>query len=72
MNKFAIGKIQIENLKQALNNPSVKIDFGLSPPEPLILMDVFYNFDFDYYDKIYPKLIEFKKKLLEKIKYHAY
>jgi tRNA pseudouridine38-40 synthase len=71
LNKYVNNKIKIEDITQAINNPNIKIDYGLSSPEPLILMDVIYDFNFDYY-KTLNKLVEFKKNFLDQIKYHTY
>ena len=42
--KFASKKLTKEKIEEALNNPNVKVDYGLAPAEPLILKDVFYDF----------------------------
>ena len=72
LNKVEKCTIGVEDLMQALNNPNKKVDYGLSPPEPLLLIDVVYDFDFIYYDKALDKLMKFKNHLLNIIKYHAY
>ena len=33
-------------VKNALNNPAIRKDFGVAPAEPLVLMDIIYNFGF--------------------------
>jgi tRNA pseudouridine38-40 synthase len=55
--KVGIGKITYDQILNALNYPNVKVDFGLSSAEPLILKDIIYDFKFSY-----------SKKLLEKVK----
>lgn len=72
LNRVENCKINIDDLIYALNNPNKKIDYGLSPPEPLILKDVIYDFEFLYSDKSIEKLLNFKNKLLHNIKYHVY
>lgn len=72
LNKVEKCTIGVEDLMQALNNPNKKVDYGLSPPEPLLLIDVVYDFDFIYYDKALDKLMKFKNHLLNIIKYHVY
>ena len=52
------GKLPFNDLKNALNGKQ-KVDFGVAPPEPLILMDVKYDFEF--------KLDRIKLKDLERI-----
>lgn len=42
----AEGKLSNEEVKNALVNKQ-RADFGIAPPEPLILMDVRYDFDFN-------------------------
>jgi len=72
LNMFENCTIGAEDLIHALNNPNIKVDYGLSPPEPLILIDVVYDFDFIYYDKALDKLLNFKNHLLNNIKCHVY
>jgi len=72
LNKVENCTIGVKDLIQALNNPNKKVDYGLSPPEPLLLIDVVYDFDFIYYDKALDKLLKFKNHLLNIIKYHVY
>jgi tRNA pseudouridine38-40 synthase len=40
------GKISRDDIEHALKSQE-KVDFGVAPPEPLILMDVEYDFDFE-------------------------
>ena len=40
------GKISLDEIKTGLS-ATQKMDFGIAPPEPLILMDVVYDFDFE-------------------------
>jgi len=44
--KVEQGKIKRSDIKGALNKPNEKVDFGLSPPQYLILYDVLYDFKF--------------------------
>lgn len=41
------GELSPKEVKEALENPKRKADLGLAPPEPLVLMDVAYDFDFE-------------------------
>ena len=66
--KAGCGKIKEEEIIIALNNPKKIIDLGLAPPEPLILKDVFYDFEFEKQIKYYKKLKEFENKFISKIK----
>lgn len=68
------GKLSPEDIKEALDSKQ-KIDFGMAEPEPLILMDVKYDFDFivdlESYDKIKMNLQKRIKDLkMEGMIYH--
>ena len=41
------GELSLKEVTEALQNPGRKADLGLAPPEPLVLMDVAYDFDFE-------------------------
>jgi tRNA pseudouridine38-40 synthase len=60
LTKVGNNKIEKEEIAKALDNPNKKVDFGLAPAEPLILIDIFYNFDFkiDYNNFKKAKLLE--------------
>jgi len=45
--KIGIGKLVKKQIYKALENPDIKVDFGLAPAEPLILKDIFYDFEFE-------------------------
>lgn len=62
--KFGKEKLTKEEIKNALENPDKKIDFGLAPAEPLILKDIVYDFEFDYEKNYLKKLVDFKKKII--------
>jgi len=62
--KFEKGKIEKNQIEMALENPNKKFDFGLAPAEPLILLNISYDFIFEYNEKLYNKLRFFKKKLM--------
>jgi tRNA U38,U39,U40 pseudouridine synthase TruA len=40
------GELKLAEVKRALDRPKTKADLGLAPAEPLLLMDVAYDFDF--------------------------
>jgi tRNA pseudouridine38-40 synthase len=46
ISKVATGKLSLESVANALSNPNVKADFGVAPPEYLILKDIAYEFKF--------------------------
>ena len=45
--KIGNGKLEKKQIYKALENPDIKVDFGLAPAEPLILKDIFYDFKFE-------------------------
>lgn len=61
--KVGNGKLTKKQVSDALNNPGKKVDFGLSPPEPLILKDVLYDFEFEYIKNYQIKLEKFEKRI---------
>ncbi len=63
LEKVIIGKIEKEQIIDALTNPGKKIDFGLAPAEPLILKDIIYDFKFEYAQKDLKKTIELENKI---------
>ena len=42
------GKFSTEEIKDGLEKPDEKMDFGLAPAEPLILTDIDYGFEFEH------------------------
>jgi tRNA pseudouridine38-40 synthase len=42
------GELKLAEVKRALDRPKTKADLGLAPAEPLLLMDVAYDFDFTH------------------------
>ena len=61
------GKIEKEEIIEALHNPNKRVDFGLAPAEPLILRDILYDFEFDY-DKNYMNLLmDFEKSIVSSL-----
>lgn len=62
--KMGIGKIEKEQIIEALHNPNKKVDFGLASAEPLILRDVVYDFEFECDKKLVDSLEEFEKNIV--------
>jgi tRNA pseudouridine38-40 synthase len=60
--KYLSDEIERSDLESALNKSETRYDFGLAPAEPLVLMDVYYNFDF----KIDSELLKKTKNRLQK------
>ena len=61
--KIGSNKLEKEQIIDALDNPNKKVDFGLAPAEPLVLMDVVYDFEFEYDKKLLKKLSIFEEKI---------
>ncbi|MCK4364766.1 MAG: tRNA pseudouridine(38-40) synthase TruA [Thermoplasmatales archaeon] len=61
--KVGNGKLEKEQINDALANPDKKVDFGLTPAEPLILMDIKYDFEFEYDKKLLDQLSLFEKNI---------
>jgi tRNA pseudouridine38-40 synthase len=66
--KLGCGKITQSEIINALNNPKKIVDLGVASPEPLILKDVFYDFEFQINKKI--KLEKLEKEIISSIKNH--
>jgi len=67
LEKVGKGKLERENIVEALCNPDKLFDFGLAPAEPLILKDIVYEFDFKYSKKLLTKLENLKKRILNNL-----
>lgn len=63
LEKIGRGKLDEKQVKNALDNTDVRINFGVAPARPLILSDIIYDFDFEYDKYLFGKT----KKLEEKI-----
>jgi len=61
------GKLEKERIIEALHNPDKKVDFGLAPAEPLILMDIIYDFEFEYDKKLADELNDLEKWIVSKL-----
>jgi len=62
--KMVIGKIEKEQIIEALHNPTKKVDLGLAPAEPLILKDIMYDFEFEYDKTQMDKLDSIERKIV--------
>lgn len=67
LEKVGNGKLEKQNIVEALCNPDSNVDFGLALAEPLILKDIVYDFDFEYNKKLLIKLEELKKRILNNL-----
>jgi len=61
--KVGNGKIERGQLIDALGVPDKKVDYGLAPAEPLILMDIVYDFNFGCDENSFSKIDSLKEKL---------
>ena len=62
--KVGIGKLTKKQIIDALDNPNKKVDFGLALPEPLILKDIIYDFEFEYSKNYLEKLEELERRII--------
>ena len=65
--KVEKGKIEKKNIIEALENPNKKVDFGLAPAEPLILKDIFYDFEFEYDENSLDRLNKLENQILKRL-----
>ncbi|MDH7517792.1 MAG: tRNA pseudouridine(38-40) synthase TruA [Candidatus Thermoplasmatota archaeon] len=65
--KIGKNKITKQQIINALNNPNKKVDFGLAPPEPLILKDVIYDFNFKYHKNSLKKIKQLETKIYKSL-----
>jgi tRNA pseudouridine38-40 synthase len=65
--KVGSSKLEKEQIIDALVNFDEKVDFGLAPAEPLILMDIVYDFDFEYEKKLLNELSSFEERIRSNI-----
>ena len=64
LKKVGMDRLEKEQLKEALNAPDKKTDFGLAPAEPLVLKDIIYNFEFEYDEKLLEKAQDIEKEII--------
>jgi len=65
--KIARGDLAKEHLVDALHNPEKPIDFGLAPPEPLILMNIVYDITFGYDMNVREKVNELERRIASRL-----
>jgi len=68
LEKVGICKIELNQIVDALDNPEKNVDFGLAPPEYLILKDIIFNIDFEYDIKLFKELCLLKKDFYSSMK----
>jgi len=67
LEKAISGKLEKEQIIDALANPDKKVDFGLAPAEPLILRDIIYDFEFEYDKKLLGRLSLLEKNVVSSL-----
>ncbi|MCX6665663.1 MAG: tRNA pseudouridine(38-40) synthase TruA [Euryarchaeota archaeon] len=65
--KVGLKKLTNKHLSDALNDPEKKVDFGLSPAEPLILKDIVYDFGFEYNKNTEQRLCDFERAIISSL-----
>lgn len=65
--KVGNNKIKNQEITRALNNPKIKLDFGLAPGDPLILKEIFYDFNFEINKKNFKRLELFESQIISNL-----
>ncbi len=65
--RIALGKTTKERVQSALDNPGIRIEFGIAPPEPLVLRDVFYDFSFQHHPVLEKKIKKLEHLILQNL-----
>jgi tRNA pseudouridine38-40 synthase len=65
--KAGHNEIEKSKVVEALANPYKHVDFGLAPSDPLILMDVVYDFDFECDKDLLKKAMYIEKDIISSI-----
>jgi len=65
--KVGAGKIEKQEVLEALFNPDKNADFNVASAHQLILKNIFYNFDFEYSSDYLSNLNELENKVLSNI-----
>jgi len=65
--KVEKGKIEKKDIIYALENPDKKVDFCLTPAEPLILKDIVYDFEFEYDEKSLDRLNKLEDSIIRNL-----
>lgn len=65
--KVGYGSLDKEQIIEALDNPNKKVDFGLASADPLLLVDIIYDFKFEY-DKQFVKSLNYlEEKIISRL-----
>jgi len=64
LEKVGKGKLDKEQILQALENPNKKVDFGIAKPEKLILKNIIYDFNFNHNKIMLDRAKELEQKII--------
>jgi tRNA pseudouridine38-40 synthase len=67
LSKVGSGKVKKEDIVIALELPDEWVDLGLSPADPLMLMDIYYDFEFKYDKKQLERINKLEKNILKSL-----
>lgn len=62
--KAGEGSLRMDAIREALSHPERTVDFQVAPPEPLLLVDVVYDFSFEYVNGFEKKLQDFEAGII--------
>lgn len=65
--KAGEGSLSMDSIREALSQPERKVDFQVAPPEPLILVDVAYDFKFEYVNGFKKNLQDFEADIISSL-----
>jgi len=65
--KVGTGRLEKEQIIEALCKPDKKVDFGLAPAEPLLLKDIIYDFEFNYDNRLLSRLRYLEKAIVSSL-----
>lgn len=65
--KVGHGSLDNKLIVEALDNPGKKRDFGLAPSDPLLLVDIIYNFKFEYDKQFVKSLSYLEEKIISRL-----
>lgn len=62
--KAGEGSLSMDAIREALSHPERTVDFQVAPPEPLLLVDVVYDFSFEYVNGFEKNLQDFETGII--------
>ncbi len=67
LEKIGTGKLDEKQVKNALDNPDINVNFGMAPAKPLILSEIVYDFDFEYDKYLFNKTKKLERKIVSSL-----